>query len=188
MKKYKNLNSTTTEHVTIQTQLIYNLNNDNFGVYTSFYKAPGNYGGSKTNKNCAHWLGCKAEVVLMSMFNNVQRMPFKNPGYDFKCGLGYLVDAKSACLGKNLNSNRWMFRINKNKIANYFLCLAFDNRDDMNPLHVWLIPGRVINNFMSVSISKSTVNKWSEYEQSIDKVLLCCNEMKHDNKKRNKHE
>ena len=128
-----------------------------------------------TNPNCASYLGVYiSEQILFKIYKNVQRMPMNNPGYDFICGKGYKVDVKSGCLGKN-RSNKWEFKINKNKTADYFLCLAFDNRQDLNPLYVWLIPGKDINHLNGAVISKSTLDRWSEYEQSIDKVISCCN-------------
>ena len=129
------------------------------------------------NKECPLFFGVHiAEHVLSHTFKNVQRMPMHNHGYDFICGGGYKIDVKSACLRKTWNN--WMFNINHNTIADYFLCLAFDNRGDLNPLHVWLIPGGVLNHLISTSISSSTIHKWDEYKLDISKVITCCNVMK----------
>ena len=44
------------------------------------------------------YLGCYiAEKLLSKVFNNVERMPVNNRGYDFKCGNGFLFDVKSSC-------------------------------------------------------------------------------------------
>ena len=163
--------------VSIQIKCTYNPNTDNVGIHSSIYKSHGYNDGLKTNKNCGHWLGNKAEIILMNMFERVERMEFGNQGYDFICGSGYKIDAKSACHRKN-TSTRWTFRIDRNKITDYFLCLAFDDRENLTPLHVWLIPGAVLNNYTGVGISESTLHKWSKYEQPLDKVLSCCNTMK----------
>ena len=109
------------------------------------------------NKDCAVYLGVYiAEQVLSQAFKNIQKMPYGNPGYDFKCSNGFLIDVKSSCLYKD---NGWSFTIEHNTIADYFLCLAFDNRANLNPLHVWLIPGEKINHLTSASISLSTIHK-----------------------------
>jgi hypothetical protein len=128
------------------------------------------------NKECASYLGVYvAECVLSQAFNNVKQMPYGNPGYDFICNKGYMVDVKSSCLHRN---GAWLFHITHNTIADYFLCLAFDNREDLNPLHVWLIPGCDINDHISVTIYETTVDKWQQYERPIDQVTTCCNIMK----------
>ena len=139
-------------------------------------------GGSKTNKDCASYLGVYiAEQLLSNVFKTVQHMPNCNPGYDFICGKGFRVDVKSGCIYKSKEqSEHWQFKIRHNKIADFFLCIAFDNRIDMNPLHLWLIPGNILSHLSATNISKSTIEKWSEYEQSLDKVLECCNTMKGD--------
>lgn len=132
------------------------------------------------NRNCASFLGVSvAEHVLSRVFKHVERMPFGNPGYDFICGGGYMIDVKSACRHvQENNRDRWMFRINKNQIADYFLCLAFDNREDLNPEHIWLIRGGDINDHISTSISESALHKWDKYQLEIDKVISCCDTMK----------
>lgn len=175
-RKSKHLKSIIVDHVNIRISCNYNPYTDNPTIVTNFYKS-GN-GGIKTNNKCGIWLGIHvAEQVLSKVFKNFQRMPTNNPGYDFICGKNYKIDVKSSCLVKN-KLKTWTFVINKNIIANYFLCLAFDNRGDLNPLHIWLIPSNILNHKVSTSISESTLYKWSQYEQSLDKVLTCCNTMK----------
>ncbi len=110
-------------------------------------------------------------------------MPYRNPGYDFKCANEFLIDVKAstARIGKTDNAcSNWMFHINKNPVADYFLCLAFDNRTNLKPLHLWLIPGKIINHLQNASISTSTLDKWSAYElpDKLDDVKLCCNILK----------
>lgn len=138
---------------------------------------------SETNKDCALYLGCHvAEKVLSHVFKNVQRMEINNPGYDFICGKGYKVDVKSSCLHKRSGrSDSWLFIINRNTTADFFLCIAFDNRNDLNPEYMWLIPGNVLNHLKGTSITESTLVKWSEYNLPIDKVISCCDSMKNGN-------
>ena len=132
------------------------------------------------NKTCPLFLGVHvAEKMLSYLFKNVERMPLNNKGYDFKCANNYLVDIKSGCSQVNSYGTRhWLFTINYNIIADYFLCLAFDNRNDLNPLYLWLIPGNVLSHLNGLTISETTLYKWSQYEKPIDKAVSCCNQMK----------
>lgn len=137
-------------------------------------------------KDSATYLGVYvAERALSKFFDNIQRMPHNNPGYDFLCGRGFKIDVKSACLRQNTRSTNfgWVFSPQRNQVADYFLCLGFDNRESLNPIHVWLIPGRVINNQVTVSITniEASLSKWTQYERALDRVLMCCAEMKKSN-------
>ena len=135
------------------------------------------------NRECTVFLGVHvAENVLSKMFNDVEVMPYKNPGYDFICNKGKKIDAKSSCTRvRDGRSNSWAFGIKKNKIADYFLCLALDNREDLTPLHIWLIPSDEVNNNVKVSISESVIDKWDKYKLDIGNVTACCNEMRSHN-------
>lgn len=128
------------------------------------------------NKTCAQYLGVHiAERVLSHVFKDVKRMPYGNPGYDVICNRDKMIDIKSSCRG---NHNRWIFVFNKNQIADYFLCLAFDNRENLNPEHIWLIPAGDVNHKTGVTISMTTLGKWSKYELPIDQVVSCCDTIK----------
>lgn len=128
------------------------------------------------NKECSLWLGVHiGEPVLVGLFKNVERMPMNNPGYDLICGNGKKIDVKISCARKK---GGWAFSIKHNTTADYFLCMAFDTRKDLNPLYIWLLPGNVFNHFVLASISPSTIDKWSEYELPIDKAILYCDSMK----------
>ena len=131
------------------------------------------------NKKCSQYLGVHiAENVLRHVFNDVKVMPHNNPGYDFICGGGHKIDVKSSCRHHSRYADNWVFYIKKNKMAKYFLCIAFDNRDDITPEHVWLIPSDEVNDKTGASIAITTLDKWKEYELPIDKVITCCNSMK----------
>ena len=131
----------------------------------------------KSNKSCSQYLGVHvAEKVLSLVFTNVERMPLKNHGYDFICGKGYKIEVKSACL--KADSPQWMFRINKNNVADYFALLAFDNRNSLNPLHFWLVPSVVLKDCNSLTISRRNILKFKEYEKPTDKIIQCCNILK----------
>ena len=134
----------------------------------------------KEFKGCSAFLGVHvAEHALSRFFDTIQRMPYNNPGYDFLCGKGYKIDVKSACLsGKEFPG--WSFIIRNNTVADYFLCLAFDNREFLNPLHVWLIPSEIVNhlNHLHIRNSNKGLSRFAEYERPLHKVVACCTEMK----------
>lgn len=128
------------------------------------------------NRDCSSFLGVHvAERVLSMVFKDVKRMPMNNPGHDVVCNHGMKIDIKSACLGKR---GHWIFVINHNTVADYFLCLAFDNRKNLNPEHIWLIPGRVVCHLQGASIRRGTLSKWDEYKLDISKVISCCDTIK----------
>ena len=120
-----------------------------------------------------------AERALSKFFDHIERMPYGNPGYDFICGKGFKIDVKSACLRgyKGKNATCWSFTIRKNQVADYFLCLAFNNRVDLEPQHVWLVPSDAAKNLygLVVPCSNYGLNKWRKFEKPIENVLSCCN-------------
>lgn len=128
------------------------------------------------NKQCSAYLGVHiAERVLANAFGSVEKTKYGFPGYDFICGKGYKIDAKSCCRQKTIGkSDRWKFHIAKNNIADYFLCLAFDNRSDLEPEHVWIIPGRCVSHATSIGISEATLDKWREWERPLGKISCLC--------------
>ena len=176
-RKSKSLHNIVIEGCSINTKLSYNINTDHIGIGTiQQYK----YILRPLNKKSSNYLGITcAEEVLNQVFKNVEVMPFGNPGYDFVCNNGFLIDSKASCKHiSNKQSDNWLFAINKNKIPDYFALLAFDNRTNINPLYFWLIPGHIINDKITTTISESTINKWNKYRQDISKVIKCCNNLK----------
>jgi hypothetical protein len=132
-----------------------------------------------------------AERVLSKVFTNVKRMPYSNPGFDFICRNGYKIDVKCSCLHRDDYKGYWQFTIRKNKVADYFLLLAFDNRKDLNPKHIWLIKGTdswgIIRNYpvnehtlISLHNTKNSLKSCEEYEKKdkIKNVVACCNNIK----------
>lgn len=136
------------------------------------------------NRKCSVFLGVHvAEQVLSHVFNDVHRMPYGNSGFDFLCGKGHRIDVKSSCRHRYERcADSWMFGIKKNQIAQYFLCLAFNDRKDLTPEHIWLIPASKINHLVGTRISESNLCKWDEYRLDIDKVVSCCDTMKEQTK------
>ena len=179
MHSTKRMFSYHNEGVEIHIRCVYTPSTDHVCIATTFHKRANWNGGAATNPTCTAYLGIMVgETVLAKVFSNVHRMPYDNEGYDFICGKGYKIDVKSACLGYKMR--HWRFNTKQNTIADHFLCLAFDNRDDLNPVHLWLIPSEVVSHLKGLSISKGTVDKWKQYEltDKLDRVIKCCNTMK----------
>lgn len=132
------------------------------------------------NKECPMYLGGHvAERVLFRVFKDVEVMPYGNHGFDFICNKGMKIDVKSSCLNAG---GHWVFNINHNIVADYFLCIAFDNRKNLNPLYIWLLPGDKMNHYTTTAgISPSTVHRWNEYKLDISKVATCCDILKTEN-------
>lgn len=127
-------------------------------------------------KSCSNYLGVHvAERVLSKVFKDVKQMPYHNPGYDFKCNKGMKVDVKSSTLHKKKS---WEFNIKNNTIADYFLCIAFDNVDELNPIHIWFIPGEIVNKKGTLIMGSRTIPLYYKYEKRIDNIIKCCNKMK----------
>lgn len=136
------------------------------------------------NKLCASYLGVViGERLCRHLFKDVQVMPYGNIGYDIVCNKGKKIDVKSGCITLQYNKYPyWHFRIDRNTIADFFILVAFDNRKDLNPLHLWMIPGKEINNNSVKSIRPSTMHKWDKWKRDIKDVQLCCTEIKEENK------
>ena len=132
------------------------------------------------NKGCSLFLGVHvAERMLSHLFKGVARMPHGNPGYDFICGKGQKIDVKSSCEQiSSSGTKQWRFSIKHNTTADYFLCIAFDNRNELNPQHIWLIPGDIVSHLTSAAISETTIDRWTEYEKPVGDAIVCCNVMK----------
>ena len=132
------------------------------------------------NKDCSQYLGIViGERLLRHLFKDVEIMPHGNVGYDFICNRGKKIDVKTSCL--TLQSKKylhWKFKVKRNKVADFFILVAFDNRTDLNPLHLWIIPGKEINKNESKSTRPSTTYKWDKWRKDIKNAQICCNEMK----------
>lgn len=131
------------------------------------------------NKECGPYLGCYInERILRHVMPNAVLMDNNNPGFDLVCGKGYLVDAKAATLRyRKTHSPRWEFNINKNTIPDYFLLVAYKDRESLEICHMWLIPGDEINDKKSVSIALSTIHKWDQWKINHTDALSCVTKM-----------
>lgn len=94
------------------------------------------------NENCSSYLGDIGEnysiPILTEIFGCIEKiMPYGNTGYDIIVKGGHKIDVKSPVLNKT--SNFWQFDIGYNKIADYYLLIALDNRENLCIMRVWLI-------------------------------------------------
>jgi hypothetical protein len=60
------------------------------------------------------------------------------------------------------------------------LILLFNDRTTLEPMHVLLVPGSVVNDRVTIGISSNPryFAKWSCYEKPLDKVVTCCAAMR----------
>lgn len=132
------------------------------------------------NKLCSQYLGIViAERLCRYLFKDVEVMPNNNSGYDIICNKGMKIDVKSGCIVLHKSKYpSWQFHIKKNIIADFFILVAFDNLTELNPLHLWMIPGKEINHRSNKSIRPSTLHKWNQWERDINDAQICCTEMK----------
>ena len=98
------------------------------------------------NKDCAHYLGtCIAErkygrIILPEIFGSiVQEMPYGHPKYDFLVTNNVKIDVKSCCIRENQGWYGFEPHVRFNDVTDYFVILAFDDRENLNLLHVWSI-------------------------------------------------
>lgn len=97
------------------------------------------------NEDCPSYLGVHigenyAEKILIVHFGGIEkRMPYNHPYYEFMVKGEYSIQVKTRTLIYHEGWEGWYFMIGHNNIADYFLLLAFDNRENKNLLHIWLI-------------------------------------------------
>lgn len=93
------------------------------------------------NQDCPSWFGVFiGENYVIQTFDNPIKMSYGNPGFDWLCKRGEKIDRKGRCLdfSKIYDWSGWAFPIRYNNIADWFILSAWDNRDSLTPLHVWM--------------------------------------------------
>jgi hypothetical protein len=66
-------------------------------------------------------------------------MPYGNPWYDFLVEGDIKIDVKSCCLRNLKGWSGWNPHVRYNNVTDYFVILAFDNRENLHLVHAWLI-------------------------------------------------
>lgn len=108
-----------------------------YGKIWSYY--PGMPSPIKENRMDTRFLGVYiAENGINKIYEGSERMRINNQGYDIICPKGYKTDVKATVLNRY---NEFNFAINKNKIADYFVLVAFNNIIELEPLHIWTVRG-----------------------------------------------
>lgn len=135
------------------------------------------------DKNCPQYLGIVvAERLVKHLFKDVEVMPYGFPDYDMICNKGKKINVKASTIrdahNKNSTVNRWDFHTNYNKDCDFFLCMAFDNVIDCNPLIAWMIPGSEVNHYSKIIISSTTIHKWDKWKMDMSNAQACCDLMK----------
>ena len=138
-------------------------------------------------EDCGIYFGEFTENLMIQTFEDANKMPYGNPGFDWTCKRGDKIDNKGACLiYKQGHSPFWEFYIGNNSIADWFILSAWDNRDSLNPLHVWafrkndLVRGRKFCDFNIFSITdnnQESLKKLEKYEitNRLYKLKELCN-------------
>lgn len=106
-----------------------------YGKIWSYY--PGMPSPIKENRMDTRFLGVYiAENGINKIYEGSERMEMNNKGYDIICPKGYKIDVKAAILNRY---NIFNFAINKNKIADYFVLVGFNNIIELKPLRIWVV-------------------------------------------------
>lgn len=165
-------------------QIRYHANPDKYRSKSRKYKYSHGSTPMAENPSCSQYLGVfVAERVISHVFKSFERTIHGFRGYDGVCPNGFRIDVKSSCLlkdKKRQNTYRYCFAINYNKTADFFLCLGFDNRTDLNPTKLWLIPGKLVSDKRGIAMYTGArgLAKWSQYEKPIGEVVACCDKIR----------
>lgn len=149
----------------------------------------GKYSPMSEREDCPQYFGIYiGENYVSKLFEDIKKMPYGNPGYDWICKKGYKIDHKSRCIYYSNGSPQWVYFIDYNNIADYFILSAWDNRDSLNPLHVWMfhkddiIRGRKFWKRITLAISNKPkyILEFKKYEiaDKLEKLKLLCKDKK----------
>jgi len=137
------------------------------------------------NKDCSSYFGTFTENLMIQTFEDPIKMPYGNPGFDWMCKKGDKIDNKSACLRYDIPFwEGWTFPIKWNNIAEWFVLSAWDNRESLKPLHVWVFHKNDIvrdkkfwrRDSISITNKTSHLKKLENYEyiDRLDKLKEIC--------------
>lgn len=106
--------------------------------YTKVWKYyPGMPNPIRENRKDPRFIGLYvAENGVLKLFEGSKQMKRGNPGYDIICDKGYKIEVKAATLTRY---NTLVFHLEKNKIADYFILIGFNNIIELKPLYLWVI-------------------------------------------------
>jgi len=121
------------------------------------------------NKSCSSYLGVYiANKIMKDLYPESEKMPYGNPGYDHVLKNGDKIRVCTSTFHKTKRRNFWGFHTKQKTTADYFIFMAFKDRNSDDPLHIWKIPNfGTIQDQQLVSIAESTLSKWSSFEITI---------------------
>lgn len=92
------------------------------------------------NKDCSKWFGeFITQDRVMKTFEHAIPAPPNNPNFDWTCKDGKKVEHKGSCLlYEPKKTPRLKFYLDYNNIADYFVLSAWDNREYLNPIYIWI--------------------------------------------------
>lgn len=146
----------------------------------------------EVNEDCASWFGeYISQNYVMKTFEDPIKMPYGNPGFDWICKRGERIDHKGSCLiCGNYGSPHWFFNIMYNNMSDWFILSAWDNRDSLSPMHVWMfhkndmVRGRRFCEFEGFQVTNTPeklkeLEKW-EVTERLDKLKELCHKNRYD--------
>jgi hypothetical protein len=89
--------------------------------------------------DCPEYFGiCIGEKYVSQVFEDSKPVPYGTPGYDWEWN-DLKVQHKARCLNTLGVPRYWRFtRLDYNKIAQKFVISGWDNRNTLNPKHIWI--------------------------------------------------
>lgn len=76
------------------------------------------------------------ENYVSKTFEDPIMMPYGNKGFDWICKNGKKIQHEARCL--RYDKNQFTYNIHFNNITDYFILSAWDNREDLEPLYIWI--------------------------------------------------
>lgn len=148
------------------------------------------------NPECERYFGeFIAENYVMKTFEDPSPALPNNPWYDWTCKKGEKIQHKARCLshfkGKSSHWNfiyiRYNIIPNYDDLADYFIFSGWDDRDSLNPLHVWIfhkddiVRGRPIwmGNSLAITNTPECLKEFEKYEVTnrLNKLKEICGKL-----------
>lgn len=174
---------------------------------TNYDHLKGKYGHMDENPECSHYFGTFVErEYVMSVFEDVKifeypkdewgrRVDTHKP-YDWICKNGYKVKHAASCIRTdNYHTYRdgtpipyFNFSIKRNEEVDYWMLSAWDNRDSLVPMFVWMIKGKEDfitqagrrpfwdRDYFKIYITKKGLDRMSGYEieKKLEELIDIC--------------
>lgn len=175
------------------------------------------------NDSCSSYFGVYIgenlfKEYLLTIFERVEIKDYGNHGYDFVCknpikdfinkypqfklvtDREYKIQLKLKCLYHRIDcrtdkSPQWRFDIKNNNIPDIFILAGFDDRESLQPIHVWLFLKydmiRKGNSYtkiekfwkrdsFTITDNPEYIKRFEKHEIPIDKLEELCNEINED--------